>query len=226
MKGIRTPVRTGLIIGRRQGDLNVRDSKVSSKHAAVEKRPDDHFWLVDLGSSNGIKTENGRVLELKLEGGVKFTLGRTLFQIVSVQEAAVDADVPTAVMAVTVTRTFWDTVLDLTKKAMSDAKVVKKEIAAFDPPLKLRFTKGVQVGTEWTIGYGPRLIGANSVDLAIEEAEAPALCFKLIPQHQGVLFKNESEKDVKLNGKWVESEFLRHGDVIEVRNTQIQVDLG
>jgi hypothetical protein len=89
--------------------------------------------------------------------------------------------------------------------------------------LKLKFIKGVQAGTEWTIGYGPRSVGTASVDLTLEDVALPGVCFRLEPQHRGVLFKNETAREVRLNGKWVVSELLRHGDVIEIVNTQIQV---
>ncbi|MEK7358577.1 MAG: FHA domain-containing protein, partial [Bdellovibrionota bacterium] len=76
LRGDRTPVREGLTIGRGGCDLNLRDSKVSAKHAKVERRADGALWLVDLGSSNAIKTEKGKVLELRLEPGLVFNIGR------------------------------------------------------------------------------------------------------------------------------------------------------
>jgi pSer/pThr/pTyr-binding forkhead associated (FHA) protein len=144
LKGTRTPVTDGLTIGRSLCHITLRDSKVSSKHAKTEFRADGAVWLIDLGSSNGIKTSQARVRELKLEPGTGFVLGRTSFQVISA-EASVSDD--TSVGAATVTRTFWDGFLAICRRAASECRVLKRDVAAFEPVLKLKFIKGIQTGT-------------------------------------------------------------------------------
>lgn len=225
LKGTRLPIRNGLTVGRKEGLLTIRDSKLSSKHAVVQQRPDGSLWMVDAGSSNGIKVAIGRVRELKLEPGVTFTLGRTSFivaQGTAEEIEAIDLAPPT------VTRTWKHLVADLAKRAQAEAKPVKSDLAVFNPALRLQFTRGIQYGTEWLVGYGPRAIGAASMDLALEDVGLPPVCFRVLPKERGVLFVNESVQgdalvEVKLNGRWIEREFLREGDVIEIGNTQIQV---
>lgn len=231
-KGSRTRLHDGFVIGRRDGDLTIRDSKLSSKHARVEARPDGSFWLIDMGSANGIKTPSGeRIRELELEPGIIFTLGRTQLTVVTTENLSFsDSDeAVTSIMTDTVTRTYWDSIRELAEKALkktqSELPALRKEIAAFSPVVRLRFTQGLQTGTEWILGYGPRMVGSGSIDLHLEDASLPAICFRLIPEDEGtsVRFKNESDRAVKLNGAWVEEATLNSGDMIDIMTTQIQV---
>ena len=225
LKGTRTPVRDGLTIGRKQGLLTIRDPKLSSKHAVIQTRADGSLWIVDLGSSNAIKTAAGRVRELLLFDGAVFVLGRTKFRVFESDGAFERENTPTPSVVPLVTRTWVDLVSDLSDRAAKEARTVKRDIAAFDPAVRLRFTRGIQAGTEWTIGYGPRVVGSASLDLTLEDVTLPDRCFRLLPQSEGILLKSEAPDDVKLNGKYVESHLLQHGDVIDIKSTQIQVVL-
>ncbi len=222
LKGTRAALREGFSIGRKRGTLTIRDSKLSSLHVLVEERKDGSLWLVDAGSSNGIKIDSGRVRELKLEGGVTFTLGRTDFRIINSEEVAEEgAEAP--VVEPTVTRDWWHWIQTLAARGKKTTQSALREVQAFEPNLKLKIVRGPQAGTEWTLGYGPRIVGSASVDLTLEDISLPGVCFKLLPERDGIRFKNETEKEVKLNGKWVETELLQNGDTIDIRNTQIQV---
>lgn len=228
LSGTRTRLQNGLVIGRREGDLTIRDSKVSSKHAQVVEEPDGRFRLVDLGSANGIKLEDGRrVRELDLEEGLTFILGRTHFKVVSTDELIQSDEVATSILAETVTRTYWDNVRELVENALKKAKAEssRREVVAFSPVVRLRFTQGIQMGTEWTVGYGPRMIGTGSIDLHLEDPSLPSVCFRLLPENDGTVirFKNETDKEVRLNGKWVETDILKDSDVIDIGTTQIRV---
>jgi hypothetical protein len=226
MQGTRTQVQDGLVLGRKGPGLSIRDSKVSSKHARVEHRSDGTLWLVDLKSANGIKTAKGRVLELKLESGAAFTLGRTQFQVITTEDAPSHDDMPTHAVAVTVTRTFWDSVREIADRGRHEARTMRTELVAFDPPLRLQFTRGTQSGTVWTLGYGPRMIGGGSLDLQLDEPSLAELCFRLEPIANadgvsGVLLKNEA--DTRVNGRKVDTAELKPGDTIELMNTQLLV---
>ena len=52
------------------------DLGIGRRHAEIVQEGDDH-WLVDLGSTNGIETAEGKVQRLKLEDGTRFVLGST-----------------------------------------------------------------------------------------------------------------------------------------------------
>ncbi|MGZ4441377.1 MAG: FhaA domain-containing protein [Gaiellaceae bacterium] len=65
------------VIGRsRECDIQVSDSNVSRQHAEL-LHEGHRYWLVDLGSTNGIEAGGKRVQRLELEEGTRFTVGST-----------------------------------------------------------------------------------------------------------------------------------------------------
>jgi hypothetical protein len=66
-----------VVIGRsRDCDIQVADPNVSRRHAEV-RREGSAFWLVDLGSTNGIDVNGRRQARAKLSDGDRVTLGTT-----------------------------------------------------------------------------------------------------------------------------------------------------
>jgi pSer/pThr/pTyr-binding forkhead associated (FHA) protein len=233
--GVRVKIVNDLVIGRKEGLLTIRDSKLSSKHARVESKGDGIFWLVDLDSANGIKLQDSRVQRLKLEPGTRFTLGRTKFLVISYEEPSARVKDQTedflgaSANANTVTRTHWVQLRELSEQLASAAQArqsqLKVRITPFNPALRLEFIKGLQTGTLWTLGYGPRNVGSKSLDLPLEDV-APDVSFQILPAlsaARGAILKCENKSDVSVNGKTVKSSELKNGDVIEVASTQIRV---
>lgn len=212
--GTRVPFKDGLTIGRRGCDLNLEDSKVSGKHARVEVRKDGTIWLIDLGSANGIRLSSGKVREVALDPGVGFRLGRTNLKVGG-QKA----------------NTSWrKTVMALIERGIKESSVStqREPIVALKQVMKMTFTRGLQVGAEWTIGYGPRDVGASSVDLPLFEPGLPPKCFRLLPRDGETILRvhEDASKKILLNGRAIESAFLRDGDVLEIGNTRIEISFG
>jgi pSer/pThr/pTyr-binding forkhead associated (FHA) protein len=57
-------------------DIPLADSNVSRRHAEV-RRQDDHFVIVDLGSTNGTRINGAGVKERALNDGDEITIGST-----------------------------------------------------------------------------------------------------------------------------------------------------
>lgn len=223
-QGKRLALRDGLTIGRRKSSLTLEDSKVSTKHAAVQKRPDGSFWLVDQGSSNGIKTPQGRVRELSLQPGTRFTLGRTALQVLE-DPHFVSADPISDQPAVVEWR---EELLRFAERAVKEKPTPPRDVKTFEPALELKFTKGFQTGTVWTVGYGPRSVGSSSLDLFLDDPTLPGICFRLVPEDSRArLIDEDSSQDagsrVMLNGKWVKNALLNAGDVIEIKGIRLEI---
>ncbi|MDQ3821862.1 MAG: FHA domain-containing protein, partial [Actinomycetota bacterium] len=66
-----------VVLGRsRECDIQLADPNVSRRHAEL-RREGSAFWLVDLGSTNGIDVNGRRHSRVKLTDGDRVTLGTT-----------------------------------------------------------------------------------------------------------------------------------------------------
>jgi len=100
-----------------------------------------------------------------------------------------------------------------------------KAIVALTPAVRLTFIGGPQTETIWTLGYGPRRAGAASIDLPIQESDAPDICFEILPSPEGVTFRTSHPNKITLNGQGRTTQSLKSGDVIGIGSTRIEVEL-
>src|SRR5690606_6069948 len=98
-----------------------------------------------------------------------------------------------------------------------------REVLPFRPLVTLRVVRGLQVGTEWVLGYGPRRVGLGSLDLHLFDPKAPLIAFTVTPDKAKAMFHTEHPSSVRLNGRGVSTETLSDGDVIEIGETVIKV---
>jgi predicted component of type VI protein secretion system len=69
--------KAALVMGRsRDCDIRLDDPNVSRRHAEV-RREDGGFWVVDLGSTNGIELNGRKVDRARLANDDRITIGRT-----------------------------------------------------------------------------------------------------------------------------------------------------
>jgi Protein of unknown function (DUF3662)/FHA domain len=65
------------VLGRsRECDVRVEDPNVSRRHAEI-RHENGTFWIVDLGSTNGVEVNGKRTERAKLSGADRIVLGRT-----------------------------------------------------------------------------------------------------------------------------------------------------
>jgi len=76
--GERHPVgKHRMVIGRsRECDIQIADPNVSRRHAEL-RREGSAYWLVDLGSTNGLEVNGRRQQRIKLTDGDRVTIGTT-----------------------------------------------------------------------------------------------------------------------------------------------------
>ena len=75
--GERHEISNRAVIGRsRECDIQLADPNVSRRHAEL-RREGSAFWLVDLGSTNGIDVNGRRQARAKLSDGDRVTIGTT-----------------------------------------------------------------------------------------------------------------------------------------------------
>lgn len=223
------PLNGEIIIGRQNADINLSDPKVSSAHARIVKT-DGGFEVLDNGSKNGLRDAAGeRIESLELKRGAIFAIGDTTFEVLESPKAArAEAVQPLAEAVVPKVKKpprYWHDVLaEFMEKRLDKFEDKPTSMRPLDPALILEFVRGVQVNSKWILGFGPRRIGAASLDLPIWEPNAPAVCFEISPSPEGLVFSTEHPALVQLNGREIDKEVLRMGDTIKIMETLIEVD--
>ena len=196
-------IEEGFVIGRTQGQIRLRDTKISSRHAHIEKNEKHELVLVDDRSSNGLLVDNKKVQRVLLKEGLMVQLGTTKLYVIREEKP-------------------WPEILK-EKLDPLHFEFQAPEIEPFDPPVLLTFIQGIQAGETWILGYGKRVIGSKSIDLTLYEPQAPDICFELVPQKEACLFKTSHPDQILLNKKSISSDTLSEGDVISIHNTLIKV---
>ncbi len=233
LQGREYPLYSGITIGRSSSDININDPKISGRHAKIENSPSGDLVVVDLGSSNGIRVENKKLIQVSLTPGLIIQLGSTYCEIVqdpASREAnmphAVDSDLTAAAAPppVPLESAVWsDYFPQFITKSLSNIKNKHHEMKPLKPLIILKITHGLQAGTEWTVGYGPRAFGLGSLDFPLFEPGLPPIVFKIMPNAFHAVFETDHSDKVRLNGRQVSSERLRPDDEIVILNTRIKV---
>lgn len=216
--GSRFKAEDGITIGRSQADIIVKDPKISGTHAKFGIDGKGQYVLLDLDSSNGLHINGRRVKKVALLPGVIFEVGRTQFKVITVDEAeAIDFS-----RLITWRSLLADKLTAAIETLPSSASQYAK-VQSFTPALHLKFIQGIQTDQEWTLGYGPRHAGGESLDLELLDIDAPKDAFVLSPSPGGVELKILSPDKVRLNNLTVTSDILKDGDQISFGNSILRV---
>lgn len=230
------PLTNGLTLGRQGAGIVMNDAKVSTRHARIVRRPTGMWVLEDTNSKNGIRQGTERLPLIELKYGASFWIGDSQFEVVALGAPQELPELPTDLPAEPVSKPkskgkaakkqrFWHELLaEFLDGHAAEFKDKVRPLTALEPALVLDFVRGAQTSARWTLGFGPRKIGAASVDLPIWEPGAPAVCFEILPSNDGLLFKTAHPDIVLLNGKSVASQLLHIGDTIKILDTTIEVD--
>ncbi len=111
------------------------------------------------------------------------------------------------------------------KNSKLQLKNEARPLLSLHPAVILDFIRGCQAETRWVLGYGPRKVGTNTLDLSIFQPSAPDVCFEILPTPEGISFKTSHPSVVKLNGQGVRAGILHIGDIIKIHDTEIESGL-
>jgi predicted component of type VI protein secretion system len=216
--GERMPLVEGAVVGRTEGEIRIRDAKISSRHAKVKKDEKGKLFLVDDGSTNGLRLNGIRESQVLLENGVKFQIGKTWVRVIEYErEKAPSPPTPRD----------WKGLLvqQIASISLKDnlAEASRTRPKAFNPPVCLKVKTGIQASQEWVLGFGPRNFGADTLEFELFEPTTPDLAFTISPDEDGPIFRTEHGGVVMLNEKAVSSDILREGDQIRIGDSLIEV---
>lgn len=215
--GSRYKVEEGATLGRGSATIVIKDPKISGIHAKFTKNEQGRWILQDLDSANGLYISGRRVKKVSLIPGVIFEIGRTKFKVVLVAEEKAEEFSRIVTWRNIVAETFSE----------SEIPNSPGTLDSFTPTLQLLFAQGIQADEKLILGYGPRLAGADSLDIELKDEGAPGSAFELIPGPDGLArIKVLASGQVTVNKQNINAETLREGDTIAFGNTVIKVSYG
>jgi hypothetical protein len=96
-------------------------------------------------------------------------------------------------------------------------------LRAFKYPLILKFTAGMQTETQWILGWGPRSIGRDTIELRLLDAVCPEVAFTISPSSNGIpIFKTPYSRIVLFNEKSISTCDINQGDQIQIGDNLIE----
>lgn len=227
------PLDKAMSIGR-QGDITLEDAKASGVHAQIDQGPNGEWILRDNDSKNGVRVGDDRISVVTLRPGLIFHIGDHSFEVILKDPPPAQKPEPVMTPAATMPappktkkrqQKYWYEVLaDFLKANEKAFKDKTQPLMPLEPAVVLEFARGLQMNSKWVLGYGPRKVGAGTIDLPIWEPGAPEVCFEITPTSDGILFKTDHPNVVRLNNQPVDSRILRMGDTISIQDTLIEVD--
>ncbi|MCB0393154.1 MAG: FHA domain-containing protein [Bdellovibrionales bacterium] len=206
-------LRSGTRFGRQGAEIIVKDPRVSSIHAIVEQDMSGRMFLVDAGSSNGIKVKGKSETKIRLIPGTKFTLGSTEFLIRDESS--------------TISPEFSQLALTLEKLASTAFIGKGTGTIAFQNAVIIEVVQGASLGNSVEFGFGPRYVGTDSLDFSFLEfgpkGEALQLGFTVLPEGNAIRYSTTTPNKVKLNGRPISSEILKGGEKVSIGETQLLI---
>lgn len=214
------------IIGRSEDvQVTLNDNKVSSRHAQVKKNLLGHFYLEDIGSTNGIKVNGERVSEVLLVPGVEIIIGNTQISVAQEEEVKVPSPKKKKSNLALLMDILEETEISLpNKSSSSDANILKK-------PMVLNFCRGLLNGRSWKIYWAPLVVGTDSgifsiIDETLSDQEKSLFQIESTTNPDTFLIRKISNLDLKVNKSLIEKEsFLNEGDLVEFAKTAFKVEL-
>lgn len=218
LQGKKFKAEPGLTIGRREATILLEDDgKVSGLHAKIEADNKGQMVLMDQNSANGLVINDRRVKKVAIMPGVRFRAGETLFLIAESK----DADLPSLQV---IKRSWREEVQTLLEADPATNRLVEGAHQPFTPALQLEFRQGLQAETVLTFGYGPRVAGNGSLDIELQDSEAPELAFEIHPGPGTALFRDRSQGKIRVNQQPpAPDQPLEEGDLISIGLTVICV---
>ena len=158
LKGFRFKALPGITIGGPESHINLKDESISGVHAKIINDENNELYIKAEKTQIGIYLNDKRVKQGHLGKDAKVTIGNTIFKVTLKEKPQVVDSQP---------EQHTDQWLDIIKKKYQEVSKLSDErpinLIALKPIVNLHFIRGLQLKTDWMLGYGPRIIGPESV---------------------------------------------------------------
>ncbi len=189
-----------IIIGRKDADIIINDSKISGKHASLEISGDKAI-IKDLGSSNGTFHNGKRVMEAVLSDQDKIRLGETILEYKKEEDVITGEEPENTVME--------NSLID---SGGNEAKTVNL----------LEIVSGKNRGTVIALNKKINILGRKKADININDPKVSAKHASIEINEENVVLRDlESVNGVFLDGVKIGECRISPGDMITIGSTEL-----
>jgi pSer/pThr/pTyr-binding forkhead associated (FHA) protein len=221
------------ILGRKNADFALTDSKVSIQHAAIEISGTD-VHVVDLNSRNGVFLKGEKVTDTKLQNLDEFEIGLSKLKIFILEDLSAFKKINTESSGVTPTerRLDIDHLIDDELKRFSkwdlsqssDEVVQGGDLAAAGYLYGLEVLQGPDQGRTIRIGQKESFVGRGNTEIVLHDPDVSRLhCSIEVTSDGKVTLKDlGSTNGTYVNSKRISEVQLRPDDQIQVGGTLLR----
>jgi hypothetical protein len=207
-KGRRLLLKNGLTLGRAQtSNLSFEnDSEMAELHAIVGF-DSKKSWNIECLAPSKMRLGFEEVERASLILGLIFHLGQTGFKVVEREQR---------------TKGPWIEELKDWLEA-SPGRQTSTELFFFLRPVRLSFIQGPQYEEAYTLSYGPREVGFNSLDLNIKDPNTAPRVVKFFQIGDQVYIESLCGDKVTVNGSVFDQHQVSAGDILRVSSSVIEL---
>lgn len=201
-------LRNGFILGKEPDGLFFNDKEMAAQHAIINY-DFKKSWNIECLAPQRMRLGSEELSRATLVLGLIFHLGQTGFKVVERPPRA----------------------SGLWKKDLADwllrfpARQTSTEIFFFSNPIRLSFIQGPQYEDFYTLGYGPRELGYNNLDLNITDPSAPGQVVKFFQIGKQPCIENLCGDRATINGSGFDQHFISQGDILRVSSSVIELSI-
>ena len=207
-KGKRIPLKNGLQLGRLAGPLSFEDEQMADLHGVLSF-DQKKLWNIECLAPLKLRIGFQEAPHAQLIKGLIFHLGQTGFKVVEHHALAFDS---------------WENGMKQWLQS-NPGRPVANELFFFLNPVRLTFTQGPQYEEFYTLSYGPREIGFNSLDLNIKDPAVPAKVARFTQIGDQVYLENLCGQKALINNAFFDQHPLQDGDKLMVAANVIEMSL-
>ncbi len=201
-------LRNGLMLGKELGGLSFNDTEMFGSHAVISygfKKS----WNIECLAPAKMRLGLEEVTRATLILGLIFHLGQTGFKVVE--------RVPRKLGP-------WNEELKSWLENFP-ARQTSTEIFFFLRPVRLSFIQGPQYEDVYTLSYGPRELGYNSLDLNIKDPSTPPRVAKFFQIGDQSYIESLCGDRATINGSTFDQHVISAGDILRVASSVIELSV-
>ncbi len=171
------------------------DPEMASVHAEIYLDP-NFLWKIRALDGNKIRAGSSEGVSLSLISGLIFHMGQTGFKVIEKPKSSF---------------TTWEE--SLVEFLESDSwEPILTEFFFYLYPVRLTFLSGPQTDEFYTLSYGPRTMGFNSLDLNIKDPTQPGQIAKFFQVGETAYIETLCGDKILINGKAFTQHPIESGD--------------